>query len=347
MHPDFFHLDYLLLYFYGAPNPFPLHHPFLLARPSHAMWKRLRNVFRRREVDAAFFAELEDTLLAADVGSALTAEWIAAVRPWKTADDVQRVLQAAMIDVLKPVARCSLLVTRNSLETEVANHDLQIKNVESQPTSNEQRATSNEPRVIMIIGINGVGKTTTIAKLAKYFQGQGRTPLLVAGDTFRAAAVAQLQTWGDRLDVPVIAQGPDADAAAVAFDGIRSASARGCDVVLVDTAGRLHTKAPLMDELAKVKRVMGKALPGAPHECWCILDAMTGHNALAQVKKFHEALTLTGLIVTKLDGTAKAGVLFSIAQQLPLPVHFIGTGEQLTDLAPFVPENFVRQLVEE
>ncbi|MBI4366819.1 MAG: signal recognition particle-docking protein FtsY, partial [Deltaproteobacteria bacterium] len=199
--------------------------------------------------------------------------------------------------------------------------------------------------VVMVVGVNGVGKTTTIAKLAHRFRRDGQRPLLVAADTFRAAAIDQLRIWADRIGVPCIAKAPGADAAAVAFDGVAAGVARKAHVVLIDTSGRLHTKTPLMEELKKVKRVMGKALADAPHEIWCVLDATTGQNAIAQVREFHAALGLTGLVVAKYDGTAKAGALFAVARAASLPIRFLGTGEQVTDLAAFAPERFVDRLL--
>lgn len=278
------------------------------------MWSRLKNIFHRREVDATFIAELEGVLLEADVGPVLAAAWVGAVQPWKTLADVHRILRERMIAALQLP------------ETGVAE---------------PRNLGTSEPSVILIVGVNGAGKTTTIAKLAHLATQQHRRPLLVAADTFRAAAIEQLQVWGDRLGIPVIAQKSGADPAAVAFDGVKAAQARAADVVFIDTAGRLHTKAPLMEELAKVKRVIGKALPGAPHECWCVLDAMIGQNALAQVRQFHDGLGLTGLIVTKLDGTAKAGVLFQLMQQLPLPIRYVGRGERVDDLQPFSAAQFI------
>lgn len=281
-----------------------------------ALWQRVRNVLRRRQVDEAFFRELEATLLAADVGPMLAQEWSVAARRWKTSTDVVRVLREAMLASLLPSSG-----------------------------SEASHPTPASPRVIMIVGVNGVGKTTTIAKLAYRAQQQGQRPLLVAGDTFRAAAVEQLQIWAERLQIPIVSGAPGSDAAAVAFDGVKAGMARNHDVILVDTAGRLHTKIPLMDELAKVKRVLGKALPGAPHECWCVLDATTGRNAIAQVRQFHAALQVTGLIITKLDGSATAGALFSVSQMVPMPVCFVGCGEQVQDLQAFSPEAFVRDLM--
>lgn len=202
-----------------------------------------------------------------------------------------------------------------------------------------------KPFVILMVGVNGVGKTTTIGKLAKKFQAEGRSVMLAAGDTFRAAAVEQLQAWGERNQVPVIAQRSGADSASVIFDALQSAQARGIDVLIADTAGRLHTQANLMEELKKVKRVMGKVDPQAPHEIMLTVDAGTGQNALNQAKQFHEAVGLTGITLTKLDGTAKGGVIFAIAKKMALPIRFIGVGEGIDDLRPFDAEEFVAALL--
>jgi fused signal recognition particle receptor len=206
------------------------------------------------------------------------------------------------------------------------------------------QAETHKPFVIMMIGVNGAGKTTSIGKLAKYFQGQGLSVLLAAGDTFRAAAREQLMTWGERNNVTVIAQ-QSGDAAAVIYDAVHAAQARKIDVVLADTAGRLTTQAHLMEEIKKVKRVIAKVLPDAPHEVLLVLDANTGQNALSQVKAFDQALGVTGLILTKLDGTAKGGVIAAIARANPIPIRFIGVGEGLDDLRPFVAEEFVHALL--
>jgi len=199
--------------------------------------------------------------------------------------------------------------------------------------------------VIMMTGVNGAGKTTTIGKLAKHFQAQGKSVLLAAGDTFRAAAREQLQVWGERNNVTVITQ-EGHDSAAVIFDAIQAARARGIDIVLADTAGRLPTQLHLMEELKKIKRVIAKAEPSAPHETILVLDANTGQNAIAQVKSFDDALQVTGLVLTKLDGTARGGVIAAIAKARPIPVRFIGIGEQLDDLRPFVAREFVEALFE-
>jgi len=204
--------------------------------------------------------------------------------------------------------------------------------------------SSKKPYVILVVGVNGVGKTTTIGKLAKRLQGEGKQVMLAAGDTFRAAAVEQLQVWGERNQIGVIAQHTGADSASVIFDGLQAAKARGADVLIADTAGRLHNKDHLMDELAKVKRVMAKLDPDAPHEVMLVLDAGTGQNAISQTKLFDQAVGLTGLTLTKLDGTAKGGVIFALAKQFGLPIRFIGVGEQIDDLRPFTAPDFVAAL---
>ena len=198
---------------------------------------------------------------------------------------------------------------------------------------------------MFFVGVNGVGKTTTIGKLAKHLQDSGARVLLAAGDTFRAAAVEQLQRWGERNEVPVIAQPQGSDSASVVYDAVQSAKARNFDVVLADTAGRLQTNTNLMDELKKIKRVVNRLDPEAPHEVLLVLDAGVGQNALSQVKQFDEAVGVTGLVITKLDGTAKAGVIFAISRQISKPVYFIGVGENLEDLNPFNPDSFVDALL--
>ena len=202
-----------------------------------------------------------------------------------------------------------------------------------------------KPYVILMTGINGAGKTTTIGKLARHFQQEGKKVMLAAGDTFRAAAVEQLQTWGARHNVPVIAQGTGADAASVAYDALQSATARGIDVLIIDTAGRLHTQDHLMEELKKIKRVIAKLDPAAPHETMLIIDAGNGQNALRQAEQFHKAMQLDSITVTKLDGTAKGGILFAISEKLGIPIRYIGVGEQPEDLRPFNAQEFVQALL--
>ncbi len=205
--------------------------------------------------------------------------------------------------------------------------------------------TDKKPFVILMVGVNGVGKTTTIGKLARRYLDEGKKVMLAAGDTFRAAAVEQLQAWGARNDVPVVAQKSGADTAAVIYDALHSAKARGVDVLIADTAGRLHTQSHLMDELTKVRRVMQKIDPEAPHETMLVVDAGTGQNALAQARQFNQAVTLTGITVTKLDGTARGGVLFAIAEELGIPIRFIGVGETAADLRPFDAGTFVHAIL--
>lgn len=199
----------------------------------------------------------------------------------------------------------------------------------------------NQPTVILIVGVNGSGKTTTIAKLASRFSDSGRKILLGAADTFRAAAVDQLQVWGDRLNVEVIAGAPESDPGAVAFSAVQAGSARGADIIMIDTAGRLHTRFNLMEELKKVHRVVGKALTGAPHHVWLVLDATAGQNALQQARSFKDAVNVTGVILTKLDSSAKGGMAFAVRRELDLPILFVGLGERPEDLTPFDPEAFV------
>ena len=205
---------------------------------------------------------------------------------------------------------------------------------------------ADTPFVILMVGINGAGKTTTIGKIAKHLQEDGRKVMLAAGDTFRAAAVEQLQVWGERNDIPVIAQQQGADSASVIYDALQAARARGMDVLIADTAGRLHTQANLMEELKKIKRVLAKLDPDAPHEVMLVVDAGTGQNALNQARQFNEAVGLTGITLTKLDGTAKGGIIFAIAKQLGIPIRFIGVGESIEDLRPFDAGEFVDALFE-
>jgi fused signal recognition particle receptor len=197
----------------------------------------------------------------------------------------------------------------------------------------------------MMVGVNGVGKTTTIGKLAARFQREGKGVMLAAADTFRAGAMEQLKVWAARVGASFLAQQEGADPAAVAFDAVQSAASKGLDAVIVDTAGRLHTKTNLMEELKKVQRVIGKAMPGAPHEVWLVVDATQGQNALLQAREFHQALGLTGIVLSKLDGTAKGGIVVAISDELELPIRYVGVGERLEDLQPFFPQDFVNALL--
>lgn len=272
------------------------------------------------KIDEALYEELETILITSDVGM-----------------DATRML---LTDVRRQVKESRLTETAQ-LKEALAHSLLKLL----KPLALPLVISNQQPFVIMMVGVNGAGKTTSIGKLAKYFQGQGKSVLLAAGDTFRAAAREQLMEWGARNNVTVIAQ-QSGDAAAVIFDAIQAAQARNIDVVLADTAGRLTTQAHLMEEIKKVKRVIAKALPGAPHEVLLVLDANTGQNALSQTKAFDDALDVTGLVLTKLDGTAKGGVIAAIAKSHPVPVRFIGVGEGLDDLRPFVAEDFVSALLD-
>ncbi|MHA7880881.1 MAG: signal recognition particle-docking protein FtsY [Saccharospirillum sp.] len=276
----------------------------------------------KKQIDDELLEELETLLLTADVGIDATADILdslterAARDAMNDGDALLRALRDTLVEQLEPVAQ-PLDIPR-----------------------------SGSPYVILVVGVNGVGKTTTIGKLTKKLQNEGRSVLLAAGDTFRAAAVEQLQTWGERNQVPVIAQHTGADSASVIFDAVQAGQSRGIDVVIADTAGRLHNKDNLMNELAKVVRVMKKLDETAPHEVLLVLDAGTGQNAISQAKAFTEAVNLTGLALTKLDGTAKGGIIFALAKKLGLPVRFIGVGEQVDDLRPFTAEDFVDALLD-
>jgi fused signal recognition particle receptor len=280
-------------------------------------------VLGRRAIDADLLEEIETVLLTADVGVEATRDIVArltaqvARRELGDAEALYRALREDMVAVLRPAA-VPLAV----------------------PSDHPG------PFVVLVVGVNGSGKTTTIGKLAHRLRAEGRSVLLAAGDTFRAAAVEQLQHWGERVEVPVIAQRTGADSASVVYDALQAARARNAEVLLADTAGRLHTREPLMEELKKVRRVLGKVDPSAPHEVLLVLDAGTGQNALAQARHFQDAVQVTGLALTKLDGTAKGGIVFAIARELGLPIRFIGIGEGLEDLRPFDAEAFVDALLE-
>ena len=296
-----------------------------LSKSRAQLGARLGSLFGAgRKLDAAFYEELETVLLTADVGVAATGHLLEALQARAQRDNCTEAAQL-----------------RAALHDEM----LALLQAVAQPLVTDSR----RPFVIMLAGVNGAGKTTSIGKLAHHFQAQGKSVLLAAGDTFRAAAREQLAVWGERNNVTVITQA-SGDAAAVIFDAINAARARGIDIVLADTAGRLPTQLHLMDEIRKVKRVIDKAMPGAPHEVLLVLDANTGQNALAQLAAFDAAIGVTGLALTKLDGTAKGGVLAAIAHSRagrpPIPVRFIGIGEGLDDLRPFVAEDFVAALLD-
>ena len=272
-----------------------------------------------RVVDEGMLEELEEVLVASDLGVREAAEFVSRVR-----GEAKRTGALSGQDVRA--------LLRRFLEEALAGAAAPL-NVDGAPS------------VVLMLGVNGAGKTTSTGKLAAALRASGKSVLLAAADTFRAAAVEQLEEWGRRAGAQVIRQGGGADPAAVVFDAVKAAAARGVDVLLVDTAGRLHTKSNLMDELAKLKKVVARQLPGAPHECLMVLEASTGQNALAQARLFHETVGLTGLVLTKLDGTAKGGIVVRIYRELGVPIKLIGVGEQVEDLQPFDPKAFVDSLI--
>ncbi len=293
-----------------------------LTRSRTQLGTGLGNLFLgRKRIDDELMEELETLLLTADVGvdatTRIIADLTARVRRKSLADP------PALLAALKQALR-EILATAHARACPAA---------------------PGRPQVILMVGVNGAGKTTTIGKLAKLLQAEGNSVMLAAGDTFRAAAVEQLQAWGERNRVPVIAQQGGADSASVIFDALQAATARGIDVLIADTAGRLHTKTNLMDELSKIARVMRKIDPDAPHEVMLVVDATTGQNALTQAVQFHQTVSLTGITLTKLDGTAKGGIVFAIAERLKVPIRFIGVGESIEDLRPFDADEFLDALL--
>ncbi len=292
-----------------------------LAKTSALLTQDVTELFKGR-IDEALLEEIETHLLLADVGVEATRELIDDLQgrlrrnEMKDAEALRRALKAHMVRILEPV-----------------NRPLEIPD-------------DVRPFVILVVGVNGVGKTTTIGKLARHLRDGGLSVMLAAGDTFRAAAVEQLQVWGQRNGIPVVAQHTGADSASVLFDALQAARARGVDVLIADTAGRLHTQSNLMDELRKIQRVIRKLDPSAPHEVLLVVDAGTGQNALAQARQFNDAVGVTGLVVTKLDGTAKGGIVFALARSLGIPIRFVGVGEGIEDLQVFDAEDFVEALLE-
>lgn len=296
------------------------------ARLKNGLFKTKQNIgsgflslFKGKKIDDDLFDELEEQLLIADVGVNTTQKIIRALTEHASRKQLKDA--EALHEQLKEEMKSILIKSDKPLETD--NH---------------------KPFVILMVGVNGVGKTTTIGKLAKQFQNQGKSVMLAAGDTFRAAAVEQLQVWGSRNNIPVIAQHDNADSASVIFDAIQAAKAKKIDILIADTAGRLQNKSHLMDELKKIVRVMKKQDESAPHEIMLTIDASTGQNAISQTKLFNEAVGLTGITLTKLDGTAKGGVIFSIADQFDIAIRYIGVGEKIDDLRPFVANDFIEAL---
>ncbi|HIQ44358.1 MAG TPA: signal recognition particle-docking protein FtsY, partial [Pseudomonas oleovorans] len=295
-----------------------------LSKTSASLGEGMASLFLgKKAIDDDLLDDLETRLLTADVGveatTAIIGNLTKRVARKELADSgaLYKALQEELVTLLKPVEQ-----------------PLQID-------------SAKQPYVILVVGVNGVGKTTTIGKLAKKLQLDGKKVMLAAGDTFRAAAVEQLQVWGERNNIAVIAQHTGADSASVIFDAVQAAKSRGVDVLIADTAGRLHTKDNLMEELKKVRRVIGKLDDTAPHEVLLVLDAGTGQNAISQAKQFNQTVNLTGLALTKLDGTAKGGVIFALAKQFGLPIRYIGVGEGIDDLRPFQAQDFVQALFEE
>lgn len=291
-----------------------------LSRTRSGLTGNLSSLFQGKTIDAALLEEIEDTLIMADIGVLATRQIVSDLeqrlsrKELKDSETLNTALRENMAAILQPCDN-ALTIPDDTI-----------------------------PFVILMVGVNGVGKTTTIGKLAKHLQGSGKSVMLAAGDTFRAAAVEQLQTWGERNDIPVVAQAQGADSASVIFDAFESAKARKIDVLIADTAGRLHTQSHLMDELEKVVRVLKKIDPTAPHEILLVVDAGTGQNALNQAEQFNSKVSLSGICLTKLDGTAKGGVIFSIAQKLKLPIRFIGVGEGIDDLRAFDANEFIEAL---
>lgn len=291
-----------------------------LSRSTAKITESITTVFKKRRLDDAALEELEDLLISADLGVDASARVIAAFRRSRfgkevTDEEVKQALAEEIAEILRPVARPLVL------------------------------DPARKPHVVLVVGVNGTGKTTTIGKLARQYHEEGKRAILVAGDTFRAAAVEQLQIWGERTGAPVIAGGAGADSAGLAFDALTRAAKEQADVLLIDTAGRLHNKTALMDELTKMIRVLRKQDPSAPHSVLLVLDATTGQNAVQQVKVFKELVDVTGLVVTKLDGSARGGIVVALAETFGLPVHAVGVGERATDLRAFDAFDFARGLV--
>jgi fused signal recognition particle receptor len=296
-----------------------------LQKTRQALKERLETVFTRQRIDAETLEELEEALILADLGVPATTKVLQEVtqRVKTKAIAAGEGLRAGVAEAVRDILLAAMPVSAS-----VAGGPLP------------------RPWVLMLVGVNGTGKTTTLGKLAYQFRTAGEQVLLVAADTFRAAAIAQAEIWAQRAGVDIIKGQPGGDAAAVAFDAVRAACARRVDCVLIDTAGRLHTKLHLMEELKKMSRILGRELPGAPHDIWLVLDATTGQNGMMQVRHFHDNLGLTGLVLTKLDGTAKGGIVINIADQFRLPIRYVGVGEGLDDLRPFDAAEFAEALLE-
>jgi fused signal recognition particle receptor len=291
-----------------------------LSRSTQKLSSSITAVFTKRKLDDAALDELEELLIGADLGPSVAGRVIAAFRRSRfgtdvTDEEIKTALADEITTILEPVAKPLVI------------------------------DVCHAPHVVLVVGVNGTGKTTTIGKYAQFYRDQGLRPMLVAGDTFRAAAVEQLQIWGERTGAPVVFGKPESDAAGLAFTALERARREGIDVLFIDTAGRLHNKTALMDELAKIIRVMRKLDPTAPHSTVLVLDATTGQNAINQVEVFQDLVNVDGLIVTKLDGSARGGIVVALAEEFGLPVHAVGVGEKVGDLRPFVAAEFARGLV--
>jgi fused signal recognition particle receptor len=308
-------------------SPAPSSEPGLLERLKAGIQKTRAGLMEkiedavsgRKEIDADVLEELEYALITADIGAKTTAEILELIR--------QRVDRHQVGDIAE-------------LKSLIREHLLEILQATEKPVP----LVKDPPAVVMVVGVNGAGKTTSIGKLTRRLQSEGRTVLLCAADTFRAAAIEQLEVWAERTGAGLIRQQPGSDPSAVLFDALQAAKARKVDYVIVDTAGRLHTKTNLMAELEKMRRTAARVIPEAPHEVLLVIEATTGQNGLEQARKFTESSAVTGIILTKLDGTAKGGVVVAISRELNLPIRYVGVGEQLDDLLPFEPENFVASL---
>jgi fused signal recognition particle receptor len=295
-----------------------------LQKTRQALTESLEAVFSRKRIDAETLEELEEALILADLGAQTT----------------EKILQEVTKRVKQKTIEAGVGLQAGVIETV---RDILLA---ATPASATDLTARPRPWILLMVGVNGVGKTTTLGKLAHQFQAAGEKSLLVAADTFRAAAIEQAELWAKRAGVDIIKGQPGGDAAAVAFDAVRAARARQVERVLIDTAGRLHTKVHLMEELKKMRRVLEREMPGAPHDIWLVLDATTGQNGIAQVQQFHDSLGLTGLVLTKLDGTAKGGIVINIADQFHVPIRYIGIGEGLDDLRPFDAAEFAAALLE-
>jgi fused signal recognition particle receptor len=295
-----------------------------LQKTRQALTESLGAVFSRKRIDAETLEELEEALILADLGVQTT----------------EKILQEVSKRVKQKTIEAGVGLQAGVIETV---RDILLA---ATPASVTDLTSRPRPWILLMVGVNGVGKTTTLGKLAHQFQAAGEKSLLVAADTFRAAAIEQAESWAKRAGVDIIKGQPGGDAAAVAFDAVRAARARQVERVLIDTAGRLHTKVHLMEELKKMRRVLDREMPGAPHDIWLVLDATTGQNGIAQVQQFHDSLGLTGLVLTKLDGTAKGGIVINIADQFHVPIRYIGIGEGLDDLRPFDAAEFAAALLE-